>query len=166
MAVGIFGLFVSFGSSICPNCTCTQLFLVPYSFFVFCCWRRGVSRCKHCSSAAKRPMSQPVSKDTLSPGCVQPEGAGAQTKRCWPLKCRWVSGGILSPLCHQTSAVFLFCLALVILVSKSFVTVLFYFYSLRNSFHKPCVRVEPYFLCPETGLPVRVSVCSPLPCSK
>ena len=26
-----------------------QLFLVPYSFFVFCCWRRGVSRCKHCS---------------------------------------------------------------------------------------------------------------------
>ena len=22
---------------ICPNCTCTQLFLVPSSFFVFCC---------------------------------------------------------------------------------------------------------------------------------
>ena len=25
---------------ICPNCMYTQLFLVPYSFFVFCCSRR------------------------------------------------------------------------------------------------------------------------------
>ena len=46
VAVGGFGLF---WSRICPNYTWMQLFLVPYSFFVFCCWRRGVSRCKHCS---------------------------------------------------------------------------------------------------------------------
>ena len=38
-----------------------QLFLVPYSFFVFCCWRRGVSRWKPCRTAAKRPKCQPVS---------------------------------------------------------------------------------------------------------
>ena len=36
------------------------IFLVPYGFFVFCCWRRGVSRCKHCSTAAKGPNPQPV----------------------------------------------------------------------------------------------------------
>ena len=46
VAVGGFGLF---WSRICPNYTWMQLFLVPYSFFVFCCWRRGVSRCKYCS---------------------------------------------------------------------------------------------------------------------
>ena len=34
---------------ICPNiAACVQLFLVPYSFFVFCCSRRRLSRCKHC----------------------------------------------------------------------------------------------------------------------
>ena len=47
---------------ICPNCSCTQLFLVPYSFFVFCCSRRCLSRCKHCSTAAKGPRSQTVSE--------------------------------------------------------------------------------------------------------
>ena len=30
-------------------CMSRQLFLVPYSFFVFCCWRTGVSTCKPCS---------------------------------------------------------------------------------------------------------------------
>ena len=50
--------FVSFVSRICPNCSCTQLFLVPNSFFVFCCWRRSVSGCKHCYTAAKDPRSQ------------------------------------------------------------------------------------------------------------
>ena len=122
-----------------------------------------------CPGASIAALQQSVPRPSLSqkthclsPGCVQPEGAGAQTQQCWPLKCRWASGGTLSPnkMCS------LFCLALVILVSKSFVTILFYFYSLRNSFHQPCVRVEPCFLCRETDIPVRVSVCSPLPCSK
>ena len=56
-----FLVFCIFLSIICLNCACRQLFLVPYSFFVFCCWRRGLSRCKHCSTAAKGPRSQPVS---------------------------------------------------------------------------------------------------------
>ena len=29
-------------SRIGPQCTCIQLFLAPYSFFVFCCSRKGV----------------------------------------------------------------------------------------------------------------------------
>lgn len=36
------------------------LFLLPYSFSVFCCCIL-LSRCKHCSTAVKRPRSQPVS---------------------------------------------------------------------------------------------------------
>ena len=32
-----------------------QLFLVPCSFFVFCCSRRGGSRCKHCSKGSQVP---------------------------------------------------------------------------------------------------------------
>ena len=42
-------------SRICPNSACTQLFSVPYSFFVFCCSKRGLSKWKHCSTAAKGP---------------------------------------------------------------------------------------------------------------
>ena len=101
----------------------------------------------------------PLDACNLKEPALRPSGAGPSN-----------ADGYLVEFCYhfvtKQNAVFLFCLALVILVSKSFVTVLFYFYSLQNSFHKPCVRVEPCFLCPETGLPVRVSVCSPLPCSK
>ena len=50
-----------FWSRICPDWPCTQFFLVPYGFFVFCISRRGVSRCKRCSTAAKGPRSQSVS---------------------------------------------------------------------------------------------------------
>ena len=39
-----------------------QLFLVSCSFFVFCCWRRGLSVHRHCSTVAKAPRSQPVSE--------------------------------------------------------------------------------------------------------
>ena len=42
-------------SIICPNCACMQLFLVPHSFFVFCCLRRCLSRCKHCSKVSQVP---------------------------------------------------------------------------------------------------------------
>ena len=31
------------------NWACMQLFLAPYCFFVFCCSKSSVSRCKHCS---------------------------------------------------------------------------------------------------------------------
>lgn len=49
------GLSVSLGFRICPNCTCTQPFLVPRSFPVFCHSRRGVFRCKHCSKGSQVP---------------------------------------------------------------------------------------------------------------
>ena len=47
---------------ICSNCACTQLISVPYSFFVFCSSRRGMSSCKFCSPAAKGSRTQPASK--------------------------------------------------------------------------------------------------------
>ena len=50
---------------ICPNPTCTKLFLVPYSFFLFCGSWRGAFRCKHCSTAAKGPGSQSVTPSLL-----------------------------------------------------------------------------------------------------
>ena len=52
-------------SIICPNCTCMQLFFSPYSFFVFCCWRRGVSRCKHCSQGSQVPGPGPSLLTTM-----------------------------------------------------------------------------------------------------
>ena len=61
------GLFVSFLvsvyllSRICPKCPCMQLFLMPSSFFVFCCSKTGLSRCKRGCTAAKGPRFQPVS---------------------------------------------------------------------------------------------------------
>ena len=48
-----FLVFVYLLSRICPNCACTQLFLVPYSVFVFCSLRRYLSRCKHCSKGSQ-----------------------------------------------------------------------------------------------------------------
>ena len=60
VAFGIFGLFVSFVQNLSQ--LHTHAFIsVPYSFFVFCCLRRGVSRCKHCSPLAKGSGSRSVS---------------------------------------------------------------------------------------------------------
>ena len=56
--VFLFVCLCIFWSRICPNWGCTQLFLVPHSFFVFCYSRRHVSKCKFCSIAAKGPRSQ------------------------------------------------------------------------------------------------------------
>ena len=50
--LGFFGFFCIFLPIICPNCACPRLFLVPYCFFVFCCWR-CLSKCKHCSHCSK-----------------------------------------------------------------------------------------------------------------
>ena len=47
-----FRILLSIG---CPNCTCTQLFLAPYYFFVFCCSRRCLSRCRRCSKGSQVP---------------------------------------------------------------------------------------------------------------
>ena len=62
--LGFFQSFCIFLSITCPKCSCTQLFLVPYSFFVFCPWRRCLSRCilsleeMFVLGAAKHPRSQ------------------------------------------------------------------------------------------------------------
>ena len=71
--IWVFGLFCILLSIICPNCACTQLFLVPSSFFVFCCWRRCLSKCKHCS---KWPQVQ----SCLRWGSSQPCGRHADTE--------------------------------------------------------------------------------------
>ena len=42
-------------SRIFPNSACPQFFLVSYSFLVFCCWRRGLTRCIHCSRGSQVP---------------------------------------------------------------------------------------------------------------
>ena len=49
-----------------PNCASTQLFLVPYSFFVFCCWRRPLPRCKHCNKGSQVPTCLTFSSGGLS----------------------------------------------------------------------------------------------------
>ena len=54
--------------------TTLQLFLVPYSFFVFCCFERGVSRLRHCRTATRGPMSQPVSHEATKHSWKRGEG--------------------------------------------------------------------------------------------
>ena len=98
VAVGFYGLLVSFGFRICLNCSCMQLFLVAYSFFVFCCSRRGVSRCKHCNTTAKSPRSQPVSIGT--------EGPGYGAERCAAGNMGWKEG-FCSLVTFSQSPVFL-----------------------------------------------------------
>ena len=51
--LGFFSLSISF----CPYfaLTCRLLFLVPCAFFVFCCSRRHLSRCKHWSKGYQVP---------------------------------------------------------------------------------------------------------------
>ena len=50
--------FCIFWPEFAPTGHAQQLFLVPYSFFVFFSSRRLLSRCKHCSTVAKGPRSQ------------------------------------------------------------------------------------------------------------
>ena len=49
---------------ICPNFTHTQLFLVPYSFFVFYCLSRCLSRCKHCHKGSQMPAFLNTAQDS------------------------------------------------------------------------------------------------------
>ena len=56
--------FWSFGillSIRCPNCTCTQLFLVPYYFFVFCWLKAVFVQVQALQQRVLGPRSQPVS---------------------------------------------------------------------------------------------------------
>ena len=51
----VFGLFVSCCSKFVPIAHVHSYFLVPYSFFIFCCPRKHLSRCKHCSQGSQVP---------------------------------------------------------------------------------------------------------------
>ena len=42
-------------SILLPQPPSLQLFLVPYSIFLFCCWRKGVCSCDPCSRLARVP---------------------------------------------------------------------------------------------------------------
>ena len=75
---------------ICPNCTCTQLFFVPYRFFVFCRWRRHLSWCKLCSRGSKVPacltgttMPAPTARSLCSSTQPPCNSAGASSPRLW-----------------------------------------------------------------------------------
>ena len=59
-SIRFFLSFSIFLSIICPSCPGMQLFLVRYSFFAFCCWRRCLSRYQHCSRGSQ-PFSGPNS---------------------------------------------------------------------------------------------------------
>lgn len=65
-----FGRFVSFCSKFTPTTAGTQLFLVLYNFFVFCCSRRYLSRCNHCSKRSQLQV-QPVSMPNKTLGKLQ-----------------------------------------------------------------------------------------------
>ena len=62
--VVVFFGFVSFGPEFAPIVR-VQLFLVSCSSFVFCSWRRDVSRCKLCLIQQKVPGPRPVSVCSL-----------------------------------------------------------------------------------------------------
>ena len=83
----VFSLFVSFRSKICPYWARMQLFLVLYSFFVFCCSRRGVSGCKLCSITAKGPRSQAFLKyrGWIKPKVIRFKGTGEHSQCPWLL---------------------------------------------------------------------------------
>ena len=70
---GVFLIFLFLAHNL-PQ-LCMHIFLVSYSFFVFCYSRRRLFRCKHCSTAGNGPRSQPVScvyldSDSQGPGVI------------------------------------------------------------------------------------------------
>ena len=74
---------------ICPNYTCMQLFLVPYSFFAFCCWRFAeVQALHHLQQRVPdpRPVSftQPPPRDS-TPLFLRDNGPriSSYTSSCW-----------------------------------------------------------------------------------
>ena len=55
---GIFGILLFIIAPTAP----VQLFSVPFGFFVFCCSRKYLSRCKHSGKGSQVPAYQPVSQ--------------------------------------------------------------------------------------------------------
>ena len=63
--LGFFGLFVSYCPEFAPTMHAHRYFLIPYSFFVLCCLRRCLSRCKHCSKGSQVPACLRVDRPEL-----------------------------------------------------------------------------------------------------
>ena len=78
-----------------PKCAYTQLFWVPYSFFVFCWWKR-LSRCKQCSTG---PGSQPVLVDSPLYNMTV---AGQATHQATPVL--WQHSGSWLPMSFHSAA--------------------------------------------------------------
>ena len=103
MAVGwllgrfVFGCFFWYFcfllSLVYPNCAHIQLFLAPYSFFVFCCRRRRLSRSKHCSEGSQVPYH--LEQRTLAAAAwathlpCQPTDSEVRNTSPWPRSLRF-----------------------------------------------------------------------------
>ena len=94
-----FGLFVS--CCYFPNCTCMQLLLARYNFFVFWCLIWLLSRYTHCSKLSQ-PVSLPTEGSTpLFLTVKGPKLSSIKTSPCWtettelslPSRCRSPSQG-------------------------------------------------------------------------
>lgn len=65
VAVGFLVFLYPLANDVSQLLLCT-VYLAPYSFFVFHCWRRCFSRCKHRSHCGKGSQSRPGRK--VDPG--------------------------------------------------------------------------------------------------
>ena len=69
---------------ICPNWPCTHLFLIRYSVFVFCCLRRRLSRCKHCSKGSQVPACLRFTNSYLLRICFEAASGSCPYGVCHP----------------------------------------------------------------------------------
>ena len=93
-----------------PNCTSMQLFFVPYSFFLFCCLRRCLSRYKHCCKRSYVPGP------SLSPNGQGVHKGSRLTKRVALDEGTWRTHGVCYAQVSTTLVTYLNFLNLVFLV--------------------------------------------------
>ena len=67
--LGFWSLYILL-SIICPNYACTHLFSVPYAYFVFCCPRRHLSRCKQCTEGLRSQVPTYLNSGHMGPPCM------------------------------------------------------------------------------------------------
>ena len=81
-----------------PQLASMQLFLVPYSFFVFCCWRRRVSRYKQCCKGSWVPACLTSKAASFSCGCCSV--SLGQVPAQSPPWARWLPNTALCACCQ------------------------------------------------------------------
>ena len=57
-----------------PTAHAQNYFWGPCSLFAFCCWRRHVSMCKHCSKGSQNPDCIIIRRDVTNKEAQQPKG--------------------------------------------------------------------------------------------